>query len=221
LINNQNVNINDSQKHTADYKRTSIETVQGTDTTNVIISFLRRCLITVASNSMLSRLPVFSRLVLDQTIISDGLKPSRDMSRKFEETLTVDDISTRSQGFYRGVSDSLRGTDIVSYPVLFVRTVHETQGITDTMQKWGSYIRGLFVEAGSIAETVRWGDFFRKESETVHVDGYVFRHLMVFIKLLSTSLVRDFIIRRFLIAREELVLKSSITRDLILESKIN
>jgi hypothetical protein len=71
------------------------------------------------------------------------------------------------------------------------------------------------------SETTRQADFYRKESNTVRAEGSLFRHLLIFVRILTASVVRDFILRRFLVAREELVLKSCITIDLKLESKIN
>jgi hypothetical protein len=104
---------------------------------------------------------------------------------------------------------------------LFTRSVYETQSITDTIRHWREFFRGLYDEAFCFEETSRQGEFYRKETDTVQADGLLFRGLFIFIRILTTSLVRDFILRRFLIAREELVLKSCITREITLESKIN
>jgi hypothetical protein len=220
LKDSENVTLTDSRKLTGEYKRSNLQTVRATTEIKPIISFLRKCIVSVSNSMSLVRVSALIRFLIDRTETSASVISSREVSRKFEDKLTVNDKATRSQGFYRGVKDNLTVTDRVSYPILFVRTISETQGITDKIQKWGDYIRGLYVEAGSIAETVRWGDYYRKESDVVQADGALFRHILIFIKLLSTSLVRDFIIRRILIAREELVLKSCVTREMVLESKI-
>jgi hypothetical protein len=106
-------------------------------------------------------------------------------------------------------------------PVVFIRTVSDTNSITDTIDKLALYIRSLCIEASSTAETERAAEYYRAEQDTVQADGTVFRGLLIFVKIFTTSIVRDFILRRFLIAREEIVLKSCITNDLTLESKIN
>ena len=49
----------------------------------------------------------------------------------------------------------------------------------------------------------------------------MYRGLLIFIRILTTSFVRDFVLRRFLKAKDEIVLKSCITREINLESKIN
>jgi len=79
----------------------------------------------------------------------------------------------------------------------------------------------LKIETAIIAETERNGDFFRTHNDTVNVEGFSFRHLFIFIKLFTTSLVRDFILKRFLVSKEQIELKSLITKNLTLESKIN
>jgi hypothetical protein len=175
----------------------------------------------VANSTSLKGLLSFIRSITENGGIISGIKNSRELNRKCVETSAVNSEAKRSQGFYRWVNDNLTGNDNVLFPVLFLRTVTETQGVTDTVKKWGTYIRGLYVEAGSMAGTVRWGEFYRTESDIVQAKGSVLRSLFIFVRLVTTSLVRDFILRRFLIAREELVLKSSITRELNLDSKIS
>jgi hypothetical protein len=79
----------------------------------------------------------------------------------------------------------------------------------------------LYEEACSNAEPTRQIEYYRIEKDTVKAEGIALKGLLIFVKILTTSLVRDFILWRFLIAREELVLKSCIAREIILESKIN
>ena len=173
------------------------------------------------SNSMsLERLPVFLRNVFEQAGTTDGLRHKRDLSRNCEETIAVHEEVKRSQGIFRILTNNLTGTDNAAFPIMFIRSIPETQGITDTIRQCKNYIRGLYEIADSIAETTRQGEFYRKETDTVQADGSVFRGLLIFVRILSTSFVRDFLLRRFLIAREELVLKSCITREITLESKI-
>ena len=217
----QNISITDSRKHITDYKRETKETVNGKIAINNVISFFRLCVINAANITGISRIPAFFRFVSDDAKTTAGIKNNREIYRRFEDTAITDGLMKRSQGFYRSVTENIKGTDNAFYPVVFIRTVKETQSITDTFSKLGNYFRGLYVEAGNIAETVRWGNYYRTETDIVQAEGSVIRQLFIFIKLVSTSLVRDFVLRRFLIAREELVLKSCITRELTLDSKIN
>jgi hypothetical protein len=169
----------------------------------------------------ITKSPVFIRSQKEQIGLTDIQKNNREINRKcFDDTAVIDTMK-RNQELYRGISENIKGTDRFFYPVVFIRTVQETQNTTDSFSKLGNYIRCLYIEAGSMAETVRWGNYYRTESETVQAEGSVFRHFFIFVKIITVSLVRDFVLRRFLVAREELVLKSCVTKEFTLESKIN
>jgi hypothetical protein len=217
----QGVTLTDTRKLTADYIRTMIQTVKCTDIYNAFLSFFRQCVMSAANIMSLSRTPVFIRSMFEQIKTTDWASHNRGLARKCEEITVISDETKRSQGFIRGLIDGLKITDNAFYPVLFFRSISETMKITDFFKQWAEYIRGLYAEAGNISEITRQSDYCRITSDTVQVDGSVFRGLLIFIKILTTSLVRDFLLRRFLIAREELVLKSCITRELTLDSQIN
>jgi hypothetical protein len=217
----QGVTLTDANKQAAEYKRSNCLSVNASGDSKGAASFFRQCLINVSSSLAISRLPFFIRSAFDDVALTDIKTNYRDLSRLCNEAVNAESEINKSQGFIRSLADSLYGSDTVLYPVIFTRSISETQSITDTIKQWGNYVRGLYDEAGSMAETTRQGEFYRNESDTVQAEGSVFRGLLFFVKILTTSLVRDFILRRFLIAREELVLKSCITRELTLESKIN
>jgi hypothetical protein len=217
----QGVRLTDTRANTASYFRSTVETVNIPDIAKSPVTFIRDCLSNVFSTMYLFRLPEYIRSVDEQVGVDSEITKSRDISRLCDEAIKVEEIVTRSQGFGRWIYDNLITTEYFTFPVLFVRSVQETQGITDTFLQCRDYIRSLYVEAGSIAETVRQGVFYRTKSDTVQAEGSVIRQLFIFIRLMSASIVRDFIIRRFLIAQEELVLKSKVINILSLESKIN
>jgi hypothetical protein len=84
----------------------------------------------------------------------------------------------------------------------------------------GDYIRGLYTEAGNLAETRHEGEYYRTVQDTAGNVGVSLRHLFIFLRLATVSFVRDYLIPRFLRSREELVIKSAVARELILESKV-
>jgi hypothetical protein len=96
----------------------------------------------------------------------------------------------------------------------------ETARVTSTIGKWGAYVRGLLAEAGSAAETAHAASYYRAQGDTAHVQGTVFRGLLIFVKILTVSLIRDFLLRRFLRSNEDLVLKSAVCRELEIESPL-
>ena len=217
----QTARLNDTQNLITDYKREAAENVNGITAVNALFSFFRQCFESVGNNAALARLPVFNRFVSEGINASDGNKNNRELNIRFEDTSVIADTANRNQGFFRGIIDGIKLTDNIDFQVLFVRTLQETQGITDTFRQVRNYIRCLYVGAGNLAETACGGNSYRTINDTVQAEGAVFRHLLIFVKILSTSFVRDFIIQRFLVAREELVLKSYITREITLDSKIN
>jgi hypothetical protein len=74
--------------------------------------------------------------------------------------------------------------------------------------------------SGNRGETQHEGVFLRNAVETVSTAGMVFRGLVILVRLFSGLFIRDIFLGRFLKAREELKLKSCISREIILDSKI-
>jgi hypothetical protein len=69
-------------------------------------------------------------------------------------------------------------------------------------------------------EPIQIVNYKRKTEDLVQVKGNVLRRLFLFIKILTTTFVRDILFGRFLKARQELLLKSYVSREIVLESKI-
>jgi hypothetical protein len=99
--------------------------------------------------------------------------------------------------------------------------VLEQETVLDWNKHISGYIRGLYVAAGSLAETKHTGNYYRKQTDTAHVEALSLRHLIIFIKLVTAGFVRDFIIRRFLKSNEDIILKSRIYREIEIESRIH
>jgi hypothetical protein len=53
-----------------------------------------------------------------------------------------------------------------------------------------------------MAKTTHGGEYYRFQADTVQAQGTVFRALLIFIKLLTTCFVRDYLLRRFLKSNE-------------------
>jgi len=217
----QGVNLSDSKNIKANYKRIKVDVVNGLTKANSIISFFRNCFMTVLNNSGLSRKPVFYRSALEQIEVSELFENKRDISRKCFDSAEITSDVNRSKGFLRLLCENIELNDDYYFPILFLRSIPDVIKISDIFRNGNEYIRELFDEAKNIAETIRQSDYKRFNSENVHAEGSVFRQFFIFVKILTVSFIRDFIINRFLIAKEEIVLRSRITREILLESKIN
>ena len=213
--------ISDTPNLKAEYKRESQENVNGITSAFALFSFFRNCFDSIGNTDNLFRFPSFFRNVNDDVNIDTKKNERRELNRTCEDFTDISDLQNKKQDFFRSVLDKIDNSDNIPFSVLFVRNVQDTQTIIDTFMQVRDFIRCLKIEAANMAETERSGEFYRTENDTADADGSLFRQLSIFIKLVSTCFVRDFIIRRFLIAREELVLKSCITKVLTLESKVN
>jgi hypothetical protein len=216
----QGVSLADSQKLAGVYKRTTIQTVKGTTALSRLATFPRHCLMTAYNSMAIQSLPTLIRSVLEQVRASMGLYEGRGLSRKLSENVKADSTAYRSQGFYRKAHEVVRGNDGLSFPVVFLRSLPETATVSVTTGHWGTYVRGLWEATANRAETIHGGDYYRTQTETVQAHGSVFRGLLIFVKILTLSLVRDFVLRRFLKSNEELVLKSGICREIVIDSRV-
>jgi hypothetical protein len=221
LKDNGNAGISGINEHIADYQRLETDTVNGSTVFNNVFSFFRKCAAIAANVASPERIQSIIRLILDEGQINDEAATKRELKRKFEDETAVCGEAERSHGFFRTIIESIETADCVYFPVLFTRTLQENVNTADIFSMWRFYVRGLYIEAGSMAEIERHGDYYRSECDTVQADGSAIRQLFIFLKILTTSFARDFILRRFLIAKEELALKSCVTMELTLESKIN
>jgi hypothetical protein len=144
-------------------------------------------------------------------------------------------------GFNRGITDAVSNHSIMSGTAIFFRTLFGSAGGGDSpgrfislmriIQDTGTagddtghttdYLRGLFVEAGNIAETTRRGEYYRKQQDTAFSGAVPLRHLFIFIRLLTGAYIRDYIIGRFLKSKEEVVIKSPVCREITIESTLH
>jgi hypothetical protein len=140
--------------------------------------------------------------------------------RTLTQGLTVRDTKKHT-GNYRRVTTQLAfGSDVLKSYISKIRTIIESLGISDQLQKSVGIFRLLYLEAASMSEILRYGKFYRIKNETVKAQGSVIMSFFIYVKILTTTFVRDFINRKFVITQKELKLKSKITISLSLESKI-
>jgi hypothetical protein len=128
---------------------------------------------------------------------------------------------TAAQNHVRTLTQGVTLTDNRKLAGEYRRNVtHTVRGTTETGHT-AEYLRGLFVEAGSIAETRHEGEYYRKVQDTAGSTGASLRHLFIFLRLLTGAYIRDYIIGRFLRSKEELVLKSPVYWEIIIDSTLH
>jgi hypothetical protein len=152
--------------------------------------------------------------------LPDTRKLTADYKRNATEQVQPVVKINRIQAFFLKLNEAVKGFDNNFSSVFFIRTVQETATIKDFFLHTASFFRGLFekVEAECYAKPGRV--FFLTLTDTVQAAGIVFRGLILSICIVTQVFVRDYLLGRFLKARQEIILKSCVCCELKLESKI-
>ena len=102
----------------------------------------------------------------------------------------------------------------------YLRTITQGVSLTDSRNLSADYKRSLTQIAKVESEISPFWILLARIADTVHAGGNVFRGLLLQVRIVTGAFVRDYLLGRFLKAREELILKSAISREIELESKI-
>jgi hypothetical protein len=146
---------------------------------------------------------------------------SQHYTRTLTQGVTLTDTRKRTGDFKRTLAIEASGSAFSGCAADYCRKNADGLTATDRAGHWGDYVRGLYVEAGSMAETRHKGAYYRFHQDHVSTQALSLRHVLIFIRLVTVGLVRDYLVPRFLRSKEEIVLKSPVTRELELESRIH
>ncbi|MFP3041636.1 hypothetical protein LQZ19_07400 [Treponema primitia] len=237
----QGVKLTDGRKLTAAYTKTLAMNGRNTMNLGHGASYSRQDTATVIGTDTTSWLRGIYRNISETIKILNPLYYCRELLRRAEETARAfadtarnivnrravfsnggsSDGITWGRGFFRSVAVVLKTSDMNSVVITLTRNIAEWVSAFDTAGRLGDYFRGLLIDAENIAETGHTSAYYRRQEDTAYTEGYPLRHLFIFIRLLSGSFVRDFILKRFLKSNEELSLKSVVCREIVLESRIH
>jgi hypothetical protein len=161
------------------------------------------------------------RFISNVTDIFAGIEKRRELGRGISDTAGNHDRVNRSRGVLAlvltvlGIGDgqktsSVRGRKIIdnAFPVTENRHI----------SRYERELRDSPCVGGLAGRVI---DYVRKQEETGAVLGEVKRMAGIFVKVVSGAMIRDYIVRRFLKAREELVLKSAVCREIELDSRVH
>jgi hypothetical protein len=184
-------------------------------------TFFRECVMTVTNSMKVDRFPAFVRLIAENVRPIMANYESRALARKCNDNAKADTVIKKSREFFRNVKEIVTDLDYQEFKLLIMRSIQEAIGVSHTLRNWGIFIRSIKNNAESEAETKHKGAYYRKQSDKVQAAGLVFRGLFIFVRIVAEVFIRDFILRRFLKARSELVLKSCVVREIVLDSKLS
>jgi hypothetical protein len=237
----QGVTLTDSRKLTANYKRALAMNVRGATLLGHGSNYFREHLSALNVSDTVSRFRGFFCSITEQLKTGDLISHCRDFLRTIAVVVRPEtheqrslstrrdvtdhagtgDSTARERGFIRTLAVAVSAGDYAEKVFTLLRTIQEQAAVFGEAGHLGDYIRGLYTEAGGMAETQHEGEYYRNIQDTAGNTGVSLRHLFIFLRLATLSLVRDYLILRFLRSREELVIKSPVTREIILESKVS
>jgi hypothetical protein len=149
------------------------------------------------------------------------MKAEAGFNRSVADNTGIGSTMRGAVKFFRTLFDFAENGDLTNSFIHRMRVIQDTETAGDETGHTADYLRGLFTEAGSIAETTHRGEYHRKQQDTAYSEAVSLRHLFIFIRLITGAYVRDYIIGRFLKSREEVIIKSHVCRELTLESALH
>jgi hypothetical protein len=217
----QGVSLTDSRKLKASYKRSTTQTARVNSACSRFEGFYRNCAMTVYNTLNVGRFPEFIRRITEDIRLTAAKSENCSLTRVCSDNANAFTENKTFLSICREIRDGLKGTDTQTVSVLIMRSVADYVAITQHTRHWGAFIRGLLVTAGNIDEIGHKAEYYRFNTDTVQAEGKAIRGLIVFIRIIAKALVRNYVIWRFLKAKKEIVLKSPISREIILDSKLS
>jgi hypothetical protein len=217
----QGVMLTDTRKLSGDYKRKHITAINVSDTVNRFRGFFRSVAEHLQATGLLNYCRDFVRTIaLTLRSLTEGTR-SLSARRNITTEANTQDNTARQRGFIRTLLAGVTAGDYTEKIFTLLRTVREEAAVSGEAGHLGDYLRGLYTEAGSRAETGHAGEYHRRVQDAAGGTAVSLRHLFIFLRLATLSLVRDYITGRFLRSKEELVIKSLVCRELTLESTLH
>jgi hypothetical protein len=236
----QGVTLTDTRKCTANYKRATAMNTEGITLLGHSSNYFREQLGAVTISDTVNRFRGFFRAVTEQVKTGDFITCCRNFLRTIAVTVKLqtceqrslsvrrdvtdeagtEDSTARQRGFIRTLVTAVSTGDYTGKAITLLRGIREEVSALGEAGHLGDYLRGIYTEAENMAETKHKGEYYRAIEDTAGSAAVSLRHLFIFLRLTTLSLVRDYLIPRFLRSREELVIKSPVVRELILESRI-
>jgi hypothetical protein len=215
------VSVNDNQMRLARYIRKSIADVAVSDIRRQTVGLFRNVANAVAIADILTKLrSVFVFITDTASSLALVVERIRTIPRFIADYAYGFDTALYWRGIIRTISNTIRINSGFAWLRCRVRTIVENVRLTHKTSKKFAYIRVMDTKAHSSAETKRRGDFHRFNDDTLSLPDNPIRSVGYSIKIFTTSLIRDYVISRFLVSQDEIKLKSRITTEIIFKSHI-
>jgi hypothetical protein len=129
---------------------------------------------------------------------------------------------SRSGSFNRFVYDTARSaSDVIRGSLGVIRHIADSAAALPALSRSVSFNRFVYDTARSASDAIRGSlGVIREITETAAARCSLSRRLDIAVKIVTFAAVRDFIARRFLLAGARLDIKSKITREIVIDSRI-
>jgi hypothetical protein len=216
----QGVTLLDSRNLVGAYQRNAVQTVGGTGVARGLGGFYRSIIQSVKTTVTLQGSPMRMVRLIEAAAALYGMKTEVGFNRGMADTANIGATPRGMVTFFRILLGLAGGGDSTGSLVTRIRLLQDTETAIDDTGHVADYLRGLFVEAGNRAETAHIGDYYRRVEDTAQNEAVPLRHLFIFLRLLTAAYIRDYIIGRFLKSKEEVIIKSHVCRELMLDSTV-
>jgi hypothetical protein len=211
----------ETRKLTGKYQRSAKQTALGKTVAHQLEGFCRSMVQTVKNTASLKGSPTLIRKAIEAVAALYATKAGAGFNRGIGDTAGNSSLIDKMGAFVRSLFGMAKGGDGAESSIGRMRVVQDMEYAEDTAGSVEDYLRGLFDEAGTMAEAAHRGEYYREQQDTAGSEGVALRHLFIFIRLLAGGAIRDFIIGRFLKSNEELIIKSPVCREIIIDSKLH
>jgi hypothetical protein len=147
---------------------------------------------------------------------------SENYIRSITAGVCLSDSASKRAYFRRGLAAAVKVTECqVKRFLCLVRSIRDSAAVLFSLSRFISFGRFISSAVNVVSGGAKYSLlFFVKIVDSVFSDASLSRRLSVFIRIVTLASVRDYFIRRFLSAGSRLVIKSVITREIVIESKI-
>jgi len=236
----QGVSLSDSRTRTGNYKRITAQTVQANTTPIRQLSFFKNIQDTISSYGFTTKMLTICTSIQDTLDNFDIAKKMLSVYTSIQETLSgfdfatkmlsvsisiqdalgSYDLATRIHSVFTSIKDAFSCFELSKASFLHFGNIHDGLTATDTLYHLRNIVRGLVDGVGAKSEGKAGLFHLRAISETAFVVSSVSRGIFLLVRIVTSILLRDHLLGRFLKSKAELSLKSCVCREIVLESRI-
>jgi hypothetical protein len=197
------------------------ESVYFPNTINITETYRRFIKHTAGIMTFMETIHSFRRFVKDKIKITIHKWEKHSILKFIIDSVGVTTDFNKIKDFIYKIQEVITGNDKFNISSFYMRVLRSNAEITQKIQHWRLFLRRIFDKAINTTDTKHYAGFHRKLNDDVKTTGMTKRNLFIVILVKTKVFARDLIFGRFLVAKTELVIKSCICIELIIESRLN